>query len=163
MGEFVVRPFQAEDAPALARIYHRAVREGAASAYSPDQRRAWSPEPPEGADWVDRLGRSHTVVAWGERAPVGFITVDLARAHVELVFVAPEAAGQGVGSVLLAIVERMADARCIFELTVHASDVALPLFLAHGWQEGSREVVERNGVRLGRTAMTRRRAVAEAA
>lgn len=71
-----------------------------------------------------------------------------AEGYLDLAFVAPEAARQGVGSALLAGIEEIVRARGITRMTTQASLVAKPFFARHGWQVETRQSVERQGVTL---------------
>ena len=90
-----VRSYAPEDAAPLAEVYHKAVREGAAKAYRPEQVAAWSPEVPRGDHWAERLGAADTVVAVEAQDHVGFMTMD-ARGYLDLAFVVPDVMGTGV-------------------------------------------------------------------
>ena len=153
MSDIAIRSFVAEDAPALARIYHRAVQEGAAPKYSGAQRHAWSPAPPTGADWAKRLGAADTLVAERDGQPVGFMS--RVGAELDLAFVLPEERGRGTADALCEMLETRACADGIVALTTHASLMAEPFLARRGWQVTDRETVERHGVQLQRAAMVK--------
>jgi hypothetical protein len=48
MKDLLIRPYRAEDAAHLARVFHRAVRRSTGAHYSLVQRMAWSPRPGDG-------------------------------------------------------------------------------------------------------------------
>jgi putative acetyltransferase len=58
MKDLLIRPYRAEDAAHLARVFHRAVRRGTGAHYSLVQRMAWSPRPGDGSAWHARLSAS---------------------------------------------------------------------------------------------------------
>ncbi|MBF9031988.1 GNAT family N-acetyltransferase [Rhodobacterales bacterium HKCCE3408] len=154
MSALAVRPYAGE-AAALGRIFHRAVREGAASHYSDDERAAWSPAAPDGADWAGRLSAAETLVAERDGTPVGFIAL-VDSHYVDFFYVLPEERGRGTAAALYAVIEGRARAAGTEVLTVHASLLAEPFFARQGWSVVAREEVMRNGVALRRAAMEKR-------
>lgn len=88
-------------------------------------------------------------------AAVGFVSID-ANGHVDLAYVLPSAARQGVGSALLRAAEAWAAQRGVGELSTEASLAARGFFEAHGWQVVEAQAVERRGITLRRFAMRKR-------
>lgn len=150
--DFSVRSYAAEDAEALGQVFYRAVREGANARYSDEQVVAWSPEPPSGGVWRDRLSAADTVLAEQDNAPLGFMTLD-EKGYLDLAFVVPEAMGTGVSDAIYAVLEGRARARGIATLTTQASLLAEPFFARHGWQVTRRQEVEIRGVVLNNAWM----------
>lgn len=148
MTEITIRRFRAGEGDLLGRLFHCAVHEGAAGAYDEAQRAAWSPAPPGGPAWEARLIGAVTLVAWAGRAPAGFMTLDAETGYIDLAFVAPDMQGQGVATMLYALVERSALRRGLDRLTSDASDLARGFFLKRGWQDGPKQRVIRHGVTL---------------
>ncbi len=142
-----VRSYRAEDAAALGRVYHRAVRDGASARYGQAQVEAWSPQVPGGPAWAERLAAADTVVAVEGEDRIGFINVD-ASGYLDLAFVLPEVMGQGVSDMLYAVLESRARARGTRKLTTQASLLAEPFFARHGWRLVRRQEVEMGGVVL---------------
>lgn len=130
-----VRPYRAEDAGALARIFHRAVQIGSAGVYTQAQRDDWSPDCPSDAGWRGRLtGLTTWVAVDGDHAAiVGFMSLRDSDGYLDLAFVTPEHIGQGVGSVLYRQTEAHARELGLHELTVEASAMSMPFFARHGW------------------------------
>ena len=148
-----VRSYAPGDAPALARIFHRAVHEGAAAHYSEAERAAWSPRVPDTRSWELRLAEADTVVAETPGGPVGFMSLLPARAYLDLAFVLPEVMGRGVAGALYSVLEGRARARGLTRLETEASLLAEPFFLRQGWQVLKRQQVERLGVLLSNAVM----------
>jgi len=144
-----------DDLPHLCRIFHDAVHEGAAADYDAAQRRAWAPAVPDAAHWADRLAYQTVIVAEAEGAVAGFMTLR-ADGYLDLAFVAPGLAGQGIGSHLLAAIEAEASRRGLDLLTVQASLSARPLFERRGWRMVRAQTVHPNGVALTNFAMEKR-------
>jgi putative acetyltransferase len=79
-----IRRFVPADAPALALIFHRSVREVGSRAYSPAQVAAWSPAPVPAEAFRARVsdGRSVFVAVTGDDTPLGFIELE-ADGHID--------------------------------------------------------------------------------
>lgn len=158
-----VRSYAKGDAIPLGRIFHRAVHEGAAVRYSPQECAAWSPHPPASRSWEARLAEAETVVAERGDVAVGFMSLDLGRGYLDLAFVAPEVMGTGVAGLLYAVLEGRARAAGLERIETEASHLAEPFFLRQGWQVVRRQIVERNEVMLSNAVMEKLLARDEAA
>ena len=163
MRDLLIRPYRAEDAGALAGVFHRAVRRGTVPHYSALQRLAWSPRPSDGAEWHARLSRIETVVAELPRGPVGFMALSAAEGFIDFAYVDPAVRGHGVGAALYAVIEGRARARGLSHLQTEASRVAEPFFAGRGWVVLRRQVVRRHLIPLPNAVMEKRLGVAEAA
>ncbi|NNE81109.1 MAG: GNAT family N-acetyltransferase [Silicimonas sp.] len=158
-----IRSYQTGDAPALAEIFHRAVREGASGVYSEAERAAWSPTMPRGDAWERRLACAETAVAEEGGRPVGFMTLDLQQGYLDLAFVLPEVMGQGVASSLYAVIESRARAAGLGRLTSEASLLAEPVFAARGWRVLRRQTVVRSGIEIANAIMEKELSTKEVA
>lgn len=154
--EVVVRSCRPGEAGALAEIFHRAVREGAAGAYTEEERAAWSPEAPSGAAWLARTEGAETVVAEAGGVPVGFMSLVMAEGYLDFAYVLPEVKGRGVAAALYAVLESRARAAGLGRLTTEASLLAEPFFARQGWSLVRRQTVERRGVPLRNAVMEKR-------
>ncbi|MBF9035596.1 GNAT family N-acetyltransferase [Rhodobacterales bacterium HKCCE2091] len=163
MSGLTIRPYAAGDAPVLGQVYHRAVHEGAAGHYDADQRRAWSPAPPDDAEWEAKLERVDCVVAERDGAAVGFMSMDMGAGHLELAFVLPAERRRGTADALYAVLEGRARAAGLSGLTVDASALAERFFARRGWSVASRELAERHGVLIPRARMEKRLSAGQAA
>lgn len=151
--DLTIRSYAEGDARPLAEIFHRAVHEGAASRYTARERAAWSPRIPDTRSWENRLAEAETLVAVTPDGPVGFMSLDLASAYLDLAFVLPEAMGKGVAAALYAVLEGRARALGLSRLETEASHLAEPFFARQGWRLVRRQEVERLGVRLSNALM----------
>ncbi|MDJ0628620.1 MAG: GNAT family N-acetyltransferase [Rhodobacter sp.] len=147
MKDLAIRPYRPADAAALAEIFYRAVREGARSRYSDEQRRAWAPEQPDPQTWARRLEGLITVVAVAGGRPVGFMSLR-PDGYLDLAFVLPKAMGRGVADALYQDLVAEARQRGIVTLTTEASHLARPFFLRQGWRLVSANTVARGDVKL---------------
>lgn len=148
-GSFRVRLGRAADAAALAEVFTAAIHGIASRAYSPEQIRAWCPEPPPAKVFEKRIadGRQLWVAADGDDRPAAFI--DLERdGHVDMLFCHPRAAGQGVAAALYETLEYAAVQQQMSRLYVRASEVAQGFFEHQGFEVQERCEFERRGVMM---------------
>jgi len=87
-----------------------------------------------------------------ENSPVGFASLKGAD-HIDMLYVHPAAAGQGVASMLVEALEKLAGGRGAKSLTVDASDNALEFFSKRGYVPKQRNTVTVNGEWLANTTM----------
>jgi putative acetyltransferase len=129
-----VRRFRAEDAPALAQLFHDAVNRIASCHYSPAQVAAWSPAPPDPALFLARGadGRILLVAEDAGGAPLAYGDVE-ADGHIDHLYCRPDAAGTGVAARLYAALEAAAATRGIVRLYTEASEPARRFFERRGF------------------------------
>lgn len=151
--DLTIRSYAEGDARPLAEVFHRAVHEGAASRYTPEERAAWSPRILDTRSWEHRLADAETVVADTPDGPVGFMTFDPASGYLDLAFVLPDTMGKGVAASLYAVLEGRARALGLSRLETEASLLAEPFFARQGWRLVRRQQVERLGVLLSNAVM----------
>lgn len=135
------------DAAPLAKIFHRAVQIGAAGAYTAEQRNAWSPEPPKADVWLQRLQGLTTLVAEQDGVIAGFMSLR-DDGYLDLAFVDPKFARQGIGQALLEAVADEAQKLGLTRMRTEASLVARAFFERSGWVVLQEQKVERRGVEL---------------
>ncbi|MDR7069753.1 putative acetyltransferase [Pseudoxanthomonas japonensis] len=143
-----LRRYRPEDAAALTDLYARSVRHYGPRAYNPAQIAAWA-----AAASVERTasrcsdGR-HVLIAQDDGGRIlGFGDLE-DDGHLELLYVAPEAEGMHVGSLLYAALEAHARQQGMTRLHVEASELARPLFERRGFM-----LVSRNDLMLGGAAI----------
>ncbi len=144
-----IRLMQSDEADALGQVMFDAVQ--GAVAYTPAQRRAWLPEPPQGAGWAAALDLQRVWVAEDE-VPIGFVTL-ADGGYIDLAFVATAAQGQGVFGELMDALEAAAGEP---RLWTHASLPAQPAFAARGFRVIRHETVARGAETLARAEMEKR-------
>ena len=93
-----------------------------------------------------------TLIATIQNAPVGFASLK-GPDHIDMLFVHPSVAGQGVASMLVDALEKLAGARGAKTVTVDASDTAEPFFTKRGYIAKQRNTVTLNGEWLANTTM----------
>lgn len=147
-----LRPMLPDDGPALAELFIASIEELTTDDYSPAQQAAWAAAADDEAVFAARLGTLLTIVATRAGEVVGFAALSPPD-HLHMLFVRPDAARQGVATVLAQAMEKLAGARGATALTVEASDTAQPFFAKQGYEAIRRETVQREDEWLGRTVM----------
>jgi putative acetyltransferase len=150
-----LRPFLPADAALLAEIFRASVEELTADDYSEAQRGAWAAAADDEAAFAARLGSELTLVATLAGSPVAFISLKGAD-EIDMLYVHPAAAGQGVGAVLCDAIERLAAARGAARLGVDASDSARGFFEHRGFVAQQRNSVLCGDEWLASTTMEKR-------
>ncbi len=120
--------------------------------YSPEQVRAWAPAPPDPAAWHARMSGRHTLVAERGDEVVGFAELE-GDGHLDMLYCRADAVGRGVGSLLLAAVERRARGLGLGRISTEASITARPFFGRHGFAVLRRNTVWRQGTALTNFSM----------
>ena len=140
-----IRPWQPSDAAAVSALYVTSVRELGARDYSPAQIEAWASLAPSAEALVSRMedGRTRLVAVMNQIA--GFIDIE-ADGHIDLLYVAPAAAGLGVARILLETVEALAPMSGATRLYAEASETARPVFERLGFSVIARRDFEVAGV-----------------
>src|SRR6202046_238649 len=116
-----LRPFLATDTPMLAAIFVAAIEQLTGEDYSEAQQEAWAGAADEEEKFGKRLAGELTLVGTLQNSPVGFASLKGAD-HIDMLYVHPSVAGQGVGSMLCEALEEMAGGRGAKTLAVDASD-----------------------------------------
>ena len=147
-----LRPFLAADTPVLAAIFVAAIQELTGDDYSESQQEAWAAAADDEEHFGKKLAGELTLIATMQNAPVGFASLK-GPDHIEMVYVHPGVAGQGVASMLCDALEKLAGARGAKSLTVDVSDNAQEFFLKRGYIAKQRNTVTMNGEWLANTTM----------
>jgi putative acetyltransferase len=147
-----LRPFLAEDTPVLAAIFAAAIEDLTGDDYSEAQQQAWASAADDEEKFGKRLSSQLTLVATLQNSPVGFASLKGAD-HIDMLYVHPGAAGQGVASMLSDALEKLAGGRGAKALTVDASDNAVEFFEKRGYVAKQRNTVTVNGEWLANTTM----------
>jgi putative acetyltransferase len=125
------------DIPQIARLYFETVHRVNARDYSPEQIRAWAPRVYPDAFCQRRFRRYYVLVAENSGAIVGF--VELARkGEIHCFYVHHGHQHRGIGTALMARVEREARGRGNSRLLADVSITAEPFFHRLGLPEQAR-------------------------
>src|ERR1700731_727566 len=147
-----LRPFLAADTPVLAAIFTAAIEQLTGDDYSEAQQEAWASAAADEEQFGKRLASELTLIATLQNSPVGFASLKGAD-HIDMLYVHPGAAGQGVASMLCEALEKLAGGRGAKSLTVDASDNAQEFFLKRGYVGKQPNTVTVNGEWLANTTM----------
>ncbi len=146
----------------LAAIFAAAVQELTGDDYSEAQQEAWAGAADDEAAFGKKLAGELTLIATLQNSPVGFASLKGAD-HIDMLYVHPSVAGQGIGAMLCDALEKLAAARGTKSLSVDASDNALDFFKKRGYVAKQRNSVTVNGEWLANTTMQKTLANGQAA
>lgn len=149
---YALRPFLPADAPLLAEIFRASIEELTAEDYTSSQQDAWAAAADDEEAFGARLADRLTLIATMEGSPVGFAALE-GTDKIDMLYVHPAAAGQGVGAMLCEALEKIAASRGAARLTVDASDSARDFFGKRGFIARQRNTVARAGEWLASTTM----------
>jgi putative acetyltransferase len=147
-----LRPYLAADVPMMAAIFVAAIEGLTGDDYNEAQQEAWASAAEDEEEFGKRLAGQLTLIATIQNAPVGFASLKGAN-HIDMLYVHPSVAGQGVASMLVDALEKLAGGRGANKLTVDASDTAEPFFRKRGYTAMQRNTVSINGEWLANTKM----------
>ena len=154
MSAVALRPYLAADVKRCAEIFRSSIEELAAEDYDEEQRQAWASRADDEAGFGARLGEALTLLAVIDGTIAGFASLK-GPEEIDMLFVDPEFARQGVGRALVEALTKLAQARGAKRLTVEASDVARPLFDRQGFAAQKRNLVRIGDQWLANTTMTK--------
>jgi putative acetyltransferase len=147
-----LRPFLPADIPILAAIFAAAIEELTGDDYSEAQQEAWAAAADDEEAFGKKLASELTLIATLQNAPVGFASLK-GKDHIDMLYVHPSVAGQGVATMLCDALEKLAGSRGAKSLTVDASDNAQEFFRKRGYAPRQRNSVTINGEWLANTTM----------
>jgi len=152
--KLAMRPMLPADVPILAEIFRASIEELSADDYSDTQQQAWASAADDEEEFGARLSRELTLVATLRGDAIGFASL-AGNSRIDMLYVHPAAAGQGVGAMLCDALETLAAARGTKELSVDASDSARGFFERRGFIAKTRNSVSVGGEWLANTTMTK--------
>jgi len=152
--DLALRPLLPADAPLLAEIFRASIEELAGEDYSPAQQEAWASAADDLEEFAAKLAKELTLVATLGGSVVGFAALQ-SNTRIDMLYVHPAVARQGVGSMLCDALEKLAAARGTSRLSTDASDTARDFFARRGYQPQQRNTVTLNGEWLANTTMTK--------
>lgn len=143
-----LRPYRPADALPLTDLYVRSVQHYGPRAYTAEQVDVWAAT----ADVAQTAARCsdgrHVRVAQDNAGRVlGFGDLE-ADGHLDMLYIAPEAEGLHVGSLLYAALEHYARTLGLSRIFVEASELAKPLFERRGFATLGRNNMELKGVAI---------------
>jgi putative acetyltransferase len=147
-----VRPFLRSDVPMLGEIFRTSIAELTADDYSDAQREAWAGAADDEEAFAARLAAQLTLLATIEGSPVGFASLK-GNDRIDMLYVHPAGVGQGVGTMLVDALERLAAARGALRLSADVSDSAQEFFRRRGFVPQQRNSIRCGGEWLANTTM----------
>ena len=150
--KYALRPFLPGDAEILAAIFRAAIEELTAEDYNPAQQEAWAATADDEAAFTERLAIQLTLISTLEGSPVGFASL-ADNKSIDMLYVHPAVAGQGIGTMLTGALEKLAASRGASQLTVESSDSALEFFQARGFTPQQRNTISVGNEWLANTTM----------
>jgi putative acetyltransferase len=147
-----LRPFLAADTPMLAAIFVAAVQELTGDDYNEAQQEAWAAVADDEVAFGKKLAGELTLIATMQNSPVGFASLE-GNDRIDMLYVHPSVAGQGVGAMLCDALEKLASARGTKSVSADVSDNALDFFKKRGYFAKQRNSVTINGEWLANTTM----------
>jgi putative acetyltransferase len=146
-----LRPFLADDLPMLAAIFAASIEELTGDDYSEQQQQAWMAAADD-EEFGRGLASDLTLIATLDGAPVGFASLR-GTDHIRMLYVHPAVSRQGVATMLVDALEKLAAGRGAKSLSVDASDTAQGFFAKRGYTAQQRNSVTINDEWLANTTM----------
>jgi putative acetyltransferase len=147
-----LRPFLPSDTPLLAEIFRASISELTAEDYSEAQQAAWMASAGDEEAFGERLAQELTLIATIDGEAVGFAALK-GNDVIDMLYVHPAVAGQGIGAQLVDALERLAAARGATTLSADVSDTALGFFERRGYVPQRRNSVPREDEWLANTTV----------
>ena len=138
-----LRPLLPADVPLLREIFRDSIEELTGDDYTASQQEAWAAVADDEADFSKKLSSQLTLVGTLGGSPVGFASL-AGPDKIDMLYVHPAAAGQGVAAMLVDALEKLAGGRGAGTLMVDSSDTARGFFEKRGYV-----AQQRNSISLG--------------
>ena len=149
-----LRPYLPSDAPICAAIAEASIAELTGDDYTESQQEAWIASFPDEDELSQRLASQLTLIATLGESSVGFASLK-GSDHVDMLYVHPEAVGQGVATSLIDALEKLVASRGAKKLSADVSDTAQPFFAHRGYVAQQRNSIPRGDEWLANTTMTK--------
>lgn len=150
---YPLRPFLPADTMALRELVAASIEELTQEDYDEDQRAAWAGSLAEDTEaFAKRLGQQTTLIVEIEGDRVGFGSLKDNKI-IDLLYVHPFHAGDGIGTAICDALEKIATARGAAELSVDSSETAVIFFEGRGYVATTRNSVPIGGEWLSNTTM----------
>ena len=156
------RPMLPADVPLLVEIFRSSIDELTADDYSDAQREAWAAVADDEAAFGERLSKQLTLVGTMEGSAVGFASLKMPDV-LDMLYVHPAAGENGVATLLVDALEKLATARGAGKLTADVSDSAVDFFRKRGFVAQTRNTRPLGGEWLANTTMEKKLAAKEKA
>lgn len=144
----------AADIPKLQDLFAQSIEELTQDDYDEEQRLAWISRAADQEAFARRLLGNVTLVVERDGELAGFGTLKENK-HIDMLFVHPYAAGEGVGTTLIDALEKIAAGRGAEEVTVDASESAVEFFETRGFTALRRNSINIDDQWLTNTTMSK--------
>jgi len=138
-----LRPYLPADASLVVEIFRASIADLTGDDYSARQQEAWASVADDEQAFGERLAGRLTLLGTIDGSPAGFAALE-GNERVDMLYVHPAAAGQGIGTMLIGALEKLAAARGATRLTAEVSDSAQDFFRRRGFVAR-----QRNSVMIG--------------
>ena len=149
-----LRPFLPDDTPLLREIFRDSIEALTEEDYTPAQQDAWASVADDTIAFGKKLAGELTLVATMEGSPVGFASLE-GKDKIDMLYVHPAAAGEGVGGMLIDALEKLAGSRGAPKLIVDASDNSRGFFEKRGYVAQQRNTVSVGDEWLANTTLSK--------
>jgi len=149
-----MRPFLPEDAALLREIFRDSIDELAADDYTETQREAWASAADDEKEFAKKLAGELTLIGTLNGSPVAFASL-AGKDKIDMLYVHPAAAGQGIAAMLVDALEKLAASRGAEKLMVDASDSASGFFQKRGYVALQRNSISVGGEWLANTTLSK--------
>ena len=158
--KLALRPMLAADVPLLREIFRDSIEALTDDDYTEAQQDAWASAADDEAAFGKKLAGQLTLVATLEGSPVGFASL-AGSDTIDMLYVHPAVAAQGVGAMLADALEKLAGSRGAAKLSVDASDSARGFFEKRGYVAQQRNTVSVGDEWLANTTLQKQLAKRE--
>lgn len=154
---YTLRPFEADDAPALAALTLDAIRSIGSRVYSPEQVEAWSSGHINAERFLARAEEGHQIYVMADEddVPAAYALLE-PDGHLDMLYCAPAHSGRGLAGQLLVYAEEQARKLGPAKLYTEASELARPAFERAGFKLIERREFELRGVMIHNYTMEKR-------
>ncbi|MEZ5900806.1 MAG: GNAT family N-acetyltransferase [Hyphomicrobiaceae bacterium] len=154
MTDYPLRPFLPADTMALRDLFAQSIEELTQDDYDEDQRLAWISLAEDAAAFGRRLAGATTLVIHVEGEYLGFASLKDNKV-LDMLYVHPHHAGEGVATALCDALEKIAAARGAEAIATDASETAILFFEGRGYAPVRRNSVPVGDLWLTNTTMTK--------
>ncbi len=147
--------YDAHFARDIADVFYDAVHSISDEIYSPDQKRAWAPLPPDYGAWTAWCEEAKPFLAIEDDKLLGFMSLS-SGGLIDRAFVRPRAQRRGIGGALVQRIETVAHVLGIPRLHTEASLISRPFFEKHGFCVIQQKSVCRGQIQLTNFSMEKR-------
>lgn len=153
-ASYPLRPWLPADTMALRELFAASIEELCQDDYDEDQRAAWASAAEDAQAFAKRLAAALTLVVHVEGEHLGFASLK-DNTTIDMLYVHPFHAGEGVGTALCDALEKLAAARGAEAISVDSSDTAQMFFEGRGYAAVRRNSVPIGDQWLSNTTMTK--------